>query len=886
MALWAGAFLISMTWLYSVHVHLYANYWATAALTLAGVITFALALRKKVDLSSTSRAWGLLIIPLAVGFLILGFPRSLGPGLLILGLCGLLLCRSYAKMSAIAASLLLSGAILTLQGVTFPLYFNYVAKHPHVPFLSSVIYPILRYCGLRASISDGVIYIQTMRNLWPFPTSWAGLGLLPLLQLCVASVVVITVFGGEPRKGARVLWQFIIGMGYMIVRYALMLLLFTYLMYFVGYFDDVLWIDLFWNRAVAFLSFIPLVLILAKAFPLQRTGETIIAGLQLDHFSTLDHIRKGIAVLAVALGVFFFVAYQGFQDPGKLKEGRILLDEKHSDWEKSDRKYDTKWYGNESGYNYWSMSDFLSYYYTIDKNEDKDLTSSLLKNYDVVLLKNPTYPYSKKEVKALVGFVEDGGGVFLMGEHTNVFGTSVPLNTVGRHFGFFFRYDSVFDMEKKFEQLWHVPKLMPSPIVHNQKKFLFATSCSIEPLSYFGRTRNAAVAGGLWSLPIEYASGNFYPQADLRTDMTFGPLIQMITATYGKGRAIGFSDSTTFSNFSAHLPGKSDMLLSSMNWLNRENRFSFLNGVFLVLSVLCFAGAFAVTYGTPRHHGTRFAAIAVGVCAGAVAMWAFTFFTHLSYPLPEPEREVPKVVFEKQYSEYEIPISGFVKDQQKSFAIFYQWVLRLQYFPFLTDTLDQAIAKEPHILVMINPTNITPPGRDFVDHADAENIHQNVIPKLRKYLNSGGKLLLMDDVENENSMSNMILGAFGMRLDAGYRRPGRQAAMTELLNAEDKAVCSVPSGYSISGGEPLMTTLDKKVVLARKRVGKGVLLVMSASKRFCDSRMGLSQSQKPRSADTIKAFYLQFAILRGLMKDKLDEELLQIDDKLLEVGIE
>jgi hypothetical protein len=895
MALWIATFLISMTWLYSVHLHLYPNYWATAILAAAGIVTFALALRKKIDLSSTSPLWALLILPLAIGFAILDFPQAFGPGLLILGLPALLLCRKYARFSALAASLLISGTILTLQSLTYSLYFSYVAKDPHVPFLSSIIYPLVRFTGLRCSLSNGVIYIQTMRNNWPFHTSWASLALLPLVQMLVASAVVMPLFGGEPRKGARALWSFIMSMAYMIVRYALMLLLFTYLMYFVGYFDTDLWVTIFWNRALTALTFIPLVLIFAKAFPLRRTGETLEAGLQLEHFAPSQHLRKGLAVLAVALGVFFFVGYLGYWDSGKINKGRIILDEKHSDWEKSEIPFDITWYGNESTYNYAAMSKLLSYYYDLDKNLDKDLTKDVLEKYDILLLKNPTYPYTQEETEAILEFVEKGGGVFLMGEHTNVFGTSVPLNSIGRHFGFAFRFDSVFDMEEKFEQLWHVPKLMPGPLMQNQKDFLFATSCSIEPIDYFGPTRNAAVGPALWSLPIEYASGNFYPSVDLRTDMTYGPLVQLITATYGKGRAIGFSDSTTFSNFSTQLPGKPDLLLSSMNWLNHRNRWSLFNCIFFLLSLVFFAMAGAVVYQTPRHQGTRLAMVAVGVCVAALSMVLFTALTRSAYPMPQPKQDsdgvplrVPKVVFEKQYSEYEIPIGGFVKDQQKSYNMFYLWTMRLGFFPFLKDNFDDALAENPQVFVMINPTNITPAGRDFVDHADAKNVEDNVIPKLKKYVEDGGKLLLMDDVENEMTMSNMILRPFGMRLEKGYAPAGRGAApATTLLNTAGQVIGTAPVTYTVVGGDPLITTGSNKVVLARKKFGKGAVVVMGASKRFCDAQMGVSYSARPR-ANLMKVYFLQFAILRGLMNenpDALDAELRRINEELAEYGI-
>ena len=917
MMLWLAAFLISMTWVYSVHLNVYANYWMTAALTIAGVAAFALALRKKIDLKSASPWLGVLIVPLAIGVAILQFPYTFGPWLLILGLVALLLCRAY-RLSSIAAALLVSGAILTLQSLMYPVYRDFSAANPHVPVLSMPAYLLLKLTGLRCSISDGVIYVQMMRNNWPFPCAWSNLALFPLVQMFVAAAVIIPLFAAEMKKGVRALWAFILGMGYMIVRYAVMLLLFAYLMYFVGYFDEDLWITIFWNRALTVVSFIPLVLIFAKAFPLRRSGEALAAGLQLPtpapagestgpclfglvQSCPLKKIpadgRKSLAIAFVALAVFFFVGYVGYWDSGVRKPGRILLDEKHSDWEVSTKPYDTDWYGNESGYNYWSMSDLLSHYYVIDKNLDKDLTAGLLKNYDVLLLKNPTYPYSEAEQQAMLDFVEGGGGIFLAGEHTNVFGTSVPLNAIARHFGFHFRYDSVFatDMEHKFEVLWRVPRLLPAPLVQNQSDFLFATPCSIQRTSYFGSARNAAVGNGLWSLPIEYASGNFYPQVVLRTDMTYGPLIELITGTKGKGRVIGFTDSTTLSNFSSQLPGKPELLLSSVSWLNHTNRFTWLNTAFLVLSIVCLITAGRLALGTPRHHGTRLAMLAAGVCVAALSMGFFTALTKQAYPLPQPhpERPLVKVVFEKEFSEYEIPVSGFVKEQQNSFAIFYQWVLRLQYFPFLKYTVDEALAEKPNVLVMINPTKITPEGREFVDHVDAENVERRLVPKLREYLGEGGSLLLMDDATNEKSLANLILEGLApeMRIEGqrqstppGTKPQQQQTPMVAAMDTAGKTVCMIPAELSIRGGTPLLKTTDGKVVLAEAAVGKGKVLVMSASKRFCDAKMGFSQSAAP-NADALQAYWLQYAMLTGLVDGGVDSEIQKVNRLSTKIGL-
>jgi hypothetical protein len=151
----------------------------------------------------------------------------------------------------------------------------------------------------------------------------------------------------------------------------------------------------------------------------------------------------------------------GFHDPGEQKQGRVLLDEKHSNWEPTTKKYDTTWYGQESGYNYYCMAEYLNYYYQLDRNFD-EITPDLLSNYDILILKIPTAPFSHEEVEAIVQFVRKGGGLWLIGDHTNVFGSGVYLNPIAKQFNFSFRYDCLFDnSERKFEQVYPAP--LPAP---------------------------------------------------------------------------------------------------------------------------------------------------------------------------------------------------------------------------------------------------------------------------------------------------------------------------------------------------------------------------------------------------------------------------------------
>ncbi|MFZ5831929.1 MAG: hypothetical protein ACOY3P_17735, partial [Planctomycetota bacterium] len=52
---------------------------------------------------------------------------------------------------------------------------------------------------------------------------------------------------------------------------------------------------------------------------------------------------------------------------GQRKAGRVMIVERHSDWEPTTRKYDTTWYGELSGYNYGLLYDYLGQYYQMSR---------------------------------------------------------------------------------------------------------------------------------------------------------------------------------------------------------------------------------------------------------------------------------------------------------------------------------------------------------------------------------------------------------------------------------------------------------------------------------------------------------------------------------------
>lgn len=100
---------------------------------------------------------------------------------------------------------------------------------------------------------------------------------------------------------------------------------------------------------------------------------------------------------------------------------------------------------------------------------------------------------------------------------------------------------------------------------------LFATSCSLNaPLL----ADNVIVGWELAAEPLDYSVNTFFGDFQPATDEQFGLFLQMAGVKYGQGRVATFTDSTIFSNFTMFMPGKPELALGTVEWLNRANTFT------------------------------------------------------------------------------------------------------------------------------------------------------------------------------------------------------------------------------------------------------------------------------------------------------------------------
>jgi hypothetical protein len=734
---------------------------------------------------------------------------------------------------------------------------------------------------VEATTNAGALFLREGDKVFSFLTTWDSLGLYPILNIWIGGLLTLWLFRQRWQQAA---YLSAILIGYMFLRYAAAIFFFLNLQN----------AAVFWKHELTFLTLLPLAVILPKAIPLEFRDHRLTA-YSAENDNTRRITRQAVwvtkrllpAFLATSFLVFSLVGIWGFYDPGVKKTGRVLIDEKHSNWEWTTEEFDTKWYGQKSTYNYFSLFEYLRYFYDVGQSHQA-LTDSLLRQYDVLILKTPTEPFTESEIAVVVNFVRQGGGLFLIGDHTNVFGITTNLNPLAQKFGLKFRYDFQSDITGELS-IYKPPSLLPHPIVWQVPVFMFASGCMLEaPLT----AENVIIGYGQKSLYLDYAEKNFFPREKNNEEtMEFGLFLQAAGVRFGKGRVLGFTDSTVWSNIYMHILGKPELLLGCMEWLNRQNSvWGILRYLFLALALGSLTFLFVVGRQISR---AEFLWTAIGAIALAlpISTQAFAFISRAYYPAPQPRLagDFVQVNFEMEHSNYELPILHITQHPEHSFHTFYAWPQRLGMVPAVKPTFKEALA-DGDAVVMINP--YTP--------FSAKEMQQ-----LKDYVEAGGKALILDDPRGHSSV-NQLLAAFGMNTAPRF---SDSAAVFSWHNGADSTRFFGKLACAVSGGTPLVYAEARQSntssplqsafplqprllannpvpspqgenvdlpmnyqnhgvvhqpVLAMQRIGKGLLVVMSSSALFADREMGYSSTIPNPNQQQI--YELEFWIFSELLQ--------------------
>jgi len=812
--LWLGIFFLSASWLFFIPQFTLPDLFVGTVLVILGTLCMigGVSWYRPMPLDIK---YVLLLVALIPALISIPFPYNLGPMVLTIGFLCVILLLKQKNTHMIPVGILLSGVILLFQTAVFPFYMSFVSQGHRLDLLSPVISPVANLLGLHTSTTTGLLFVQTVQQTYAISITWEKLGCYLCLNMFLGALILFVLFSGRKKILEHAILFLLTTAVYTILRFVGMLSVFLAT-------TD---LSVFWNPFYMTISFLPLTLLLIKLLPLREDSEQImpIPSLRL----TKRHL---LALLMMFLLVSSFTGTILYQDPGLMKNGRVLIDEYHSQWEDTLRPLDTKWYGLLSTYNYYSWAQWISHYYTVTKNTDSALTSELFDNYDILILKCPTESYTMQEIQSIKQFVDNGGGLYLIGDHTNVFGMNTFLNQVSEEFGIRFKNDATYELGTGDLTTYHSPRFFAHPVIRHVTQFEFMTSCTLEPTSFFASVRmeNIIIGNRIISEPGTYSTENFFRESVSSPDSEYGYLLQVAAMKYGRGRVVAFTDSTVFSSFCMFTDGYPSFTLGVLEYLNRTNSYPFIP-----LTFLCIAVFSLLVLVVLLRKSTKITLLWMFLFAGLLAFSLISslcfYCNDLSYPLPVAYEEYGQVSFDLQHSSCNISVkpTAALGTTKNNYGTFFVWTQRVGCVPSLEKTLKDATEKGT-IVVIINPT---------------EPFTESEIHLLRTYVEAGGRVLLMDSIMNSQSTANDLLGNFGMWLLPMTTDQPLYPEKNEDGNQTSVGNITVPS-LIVTGGKPILhnqenETYASMIEFINETTGVvGRLVVIVDSYTFSDVIMG------------------------------------------------
>ncbi|MEO0017295.1 MAG: hypothetical protein RLZZ522_578 [Verrucomicrobiota bacterium] len=534
-----------------------------------------------------------------------------------------------------------------------------------IPVFASMVSGGLGLLGVAVGSQGGLVCLTTMAGPLEFAASINGMALqVPVILAALCAVW----FGCAETSLAESLRKlgWIAGLLLLLalVRLGCVVMLANALFDFVGFETEELPYRPFMDETAAVWAYLPLLAAVAVLFGRWLAVAPAAATAPVPVPRWLRWAAVSV-LLALAAAI-------AWEPAGSPKSGRVVISTYHSQWSSCKRPYDREWYGADSGYNYACLKRLFEEFYQVAEAPG-EITAKDLDGASTLVIYDPDRQFTPDELKRVREFVHQGGGLFLIGDHTNVFGSASNLNELCEPFGFQYRDDVLFDLDEDFHQVIDPPS-QPSSLWHGLTFFKLRGPTSIRPTSLW--TRPVYEVGHAKGVRAIYSVNNFYPPPHDDPKMKSGKFCVSASAHYGRGRVVAWGDSTVFSNFEIFYPGKYEYLLNTMQWLGRKDGLP-VSVVRTVALLLLFAGVAALLLWRRDPRLWLATALALVGALGAVRL-ASGMAERARAEFPKPIRPSEWVVFGATAADKAHHLRGFITEEpyDQRYEVFIQWVLR------------------------------------------------------------------------------------------------------------------------------------------------------------------------------------------------------------------
>lgn len=485
------------------------------------------------------------------------------------------------------------------------------------------------------------------------------------------------------------------------------------------------------------------------------------------------------SLFLIALGMTIVIASCRMDLMGSRRPLRVVVDNGHGSWEPIDEPMNESDFGRRSSYTYSNMVELLSHYGEVTINEG-GLTADTLRGCSVLILKTPSKPFAAGEITAVRDFVRDGGGLLVLGDHTNLFGMNTYLNEVLSEFGIQFENNDTWDMwtggfarwDRRWTDLTPLSATMPTHM-------RLETSCSVtsSPLA-----NDLVVCRSMAAEPADWSNPGFFGNLTYDSSKPYGSFAIAISKSFYKGRVLAFGDSTLFSGFSIYFPGRREVLLTWIDMLSRHNPGLVANAILLLLG-LCLA-----VVGIWRWHPTL-EHIALATAVAAFAALAFIpMYYRLSLSGFRPIAPLENLAFvdamNYQNPEWGTALGEAPMEFGREFSTFFVCAERVGFDPIWEE--QPSVRSDVSAMVIVDPSVVS----------TAKNLKI-----LEEYCDKGCRILLLVDGDQDIQTVQVILDS-------------------TLGTSRTRLPCDIPDAVKWTNGVSDIIVFTNKHQLTRAALGK------------------------------------------------------------------
>jgi hypothetical protein len=362
-----------------------------------------------------------------------------------------------------------------------------------------------------------------------------------------------------------------------------------------------------------------------------------------------------------------------------------------------------------------NITQYLNFIDYVSIIESPKITKDVLKDTSIFVVTNLNLSFTPEEQAIIWDFVNNGGSLLVLGDHTNVGGMQYPLNELLSPVGISFRFNAALPLDETNKWLTCTrflqhPVTMPLKGI-DELQYGVGASLNISTVAFPVVIGTYALSdqGNQSGADLAYLGDYTYNKGE-----QLGDVILVAASYYGQGKVLVFGDTSSFQNTA--LPFSYPFLESTFSWLSSTQNGT-INTLQVGFSILLLIGAVLV-YRFSKNNAIPFVSFPVMFVAALFLTTSLNpvFLSNTTQTGPLVTIDASHIERFAQEPFTDESINGLILNLQRN-----------NYLPILLREFSHDAITAGRILVFIAPT---------------ASFTEDEITFLKQYMTDGGSIIL------------------------------------------------------------------------------------------------------------------------------------------------